>query len=230
MERGGQTVYDEEERRRELIRRRAMRRKRRMREKRKRVRRRRLMLSLIVAVLLLLGLIRLSLAAYSKIDSWMKEKTAQPQQTESSEQAEKRTEPSNSMVIITTSAGLNVRTGPGTAYPRLTTLSGGTIVSTGNEKNNWSQIAEGSYAENWMCSDYVSRLREEDGRATVIQNADLYAGPSETNFQRLGQLSNEDVVRLLYSAKVEGKTWYEVQMQAYIGWIAGDSVQIHEKQ
>lgn len=222
-------MYDEEERRQELIRRRAMRRKRmKRRERRKRVRRR-LTLSVIVVAIVLFGLVRLSMAVYSKIDDCIKKKTVQPQRTETSEQVEQQTEPSYSMVIVTTSSGLNVRTGPETSYPRLATLSGGTILSTSSEKNNWSQIAEGNYADNWMCSDYVSRLREEDGHATVIQSADLYVGPSETNFQRIAQLSNNDVVRLLYSTKVGGRTWYEVQIQAYIGWIAGDDVQIHEK-
>ena len=66
------------------------------------------------------------------------------------------------MAIITTAAGLNVRTGPGTTYPRVTTLSSGTILSTDAEKDNWSQIAEGTYINDWLCSDYISRLRDRD--------------------------------------------------------------------
>lgn len=221
-------MYDEEERRQELIRRRAMRRKRRMREKRRRIRRRRLTLSLIAAALILFGIIRLGVFAFSKLRSQKAEQEPKTQQTDTVEQTEEQN--TYSMVIVTTAAGLNVRTGPGTTYPRLTTLSGGTILSTDEEKNNWSQIAEGSYADDWMCSDYVSRLREEDGRATVLKRANLYAGPSETSFQSITQLSKEDIVRLLYSAKVEGTTWYEVQIQEYIGWISADSIQIHEKQ
>lgn len=223
-------MYDEEERRRELIRRRAMRRRRRMREKRRRVRRRRLMLSLVAAGLILFGLIRLGMFAFSKLHGQTGETEQQTQQTETTQQSEEQTESSYSMVIVTTSAGLNVRTGPGTTYPRLTTLSGGTILSTKDEKNNWSQIAEGSYTDDWMCSDYVSQLREEDGRATVTKRTNVYAGPSASSFQSLTQLADGEVVRLLYSAKVGGETWYEVQIQAYIGWVAADSIQIHEKQ
>lgn len=81
----------------------------------------------------------------------------------------------------------------------------------------------------WLCSDYISRLREEDGRATVTKSTSLYAGPSAANFRTIVPLETDDVVRLLYSAKVDGEMWYEVQIQAYIGWIDADSIRIHEK-
>lgn len=224
-------MYDEEERRQELLRRRAIRRRHKMREKRRRVRRRRFMLSVLVAAIVLFCLIRLGVLAYSAIHSRIDKTEQQAGQTEQT-QSEKQTEQmesSYSMAIITTAAGLNVRTGPGTTYPRVTTLSGGTILSTDAEKDNWSQIAEGTYINDWLCSDYISRLREEDGRATVTKSTSLYAGPSAANFRTIAPLETDDVVRLLYSAKVGGEMWYEVQIQAYIGWIDADSIRIHEK-
>lgn len=224
-------MYDEEERRQELLRRRAIRRRHKMREKRRRVRRRRFMLSVLVAAIVLFCLIRLGMLAYSAIHSRIdktEQQAGQTEQTQSEKQTE-QTESSYSMAIITTAAGLNVRTGPGTTYPRVTTLSGGTILSTDAEKDNWSQIAEGTYINDWLCSDYISRLREEDGRATVTKSTSLYAGPSAVNFRTIAPLETDDVVRLLYSAKVDGEMWYEVQIQAYIGWIDADSIRIHEK-
>lgn len=137
-------MYDEEERRQELLRRRAIRRRHKMREKRRRVRRRRFMLSVLVAAIVLFCLIRLGMLAYSAIHSRIdktEQQAGQTEQTQSEKQTE-QTESSYSMAIITTAAGLNVRTGPGTTYPRATTLSGGTILSTDAEKDNWSQIAE----------------------------------------------------------------------------------------
>lgn len=225
-------MYDEEERRQELLRRRAIRRRHKMREKRRRVRRRRFMLSVLIAALVLFCLIRLGLLAYSAIHSRIdktEQQAGQTEQIQSEKQTEQQTESSYSMAIITTAAGLNVRTGPGTTYPRVTTLSGGTILSTDAEKDNWSQIAEGTYINDWLCSDYISRLREEDGRATVTKSTSLYAGPSAANFGTIAPLETDDVVRLLYSAKVDGEMWYEVQIQAYIGWIDADSIRIHEK-
>lgn len=225
-------MYDEEERRQELLRRRAIRRRHKMREKRRRVRRRRFMLSVLIAALVLFCLIRLGLLAYSAIHSRIdktEQQAGQTEQIQSEKQTEQQTESSYSMAIITTAAGLNVRTGPRTTYPRVTTLSGGTIFSTDAEKDNWSQIAEGTYVNDWLCSDYISRLREEDGRATVTKSTSLYAGPSAANFQTIAPLETDDVVRLLYSAKVDGEMWYEVQIQAYIGWIDADSIRIHEK-
>ena len=224
-------MYDEEKRRQELLRRRAIRRRHKMREKRRRVRRRRFMLSVLIAALVLFCLIRLGLLAYSAIHSRIdktEQQAGQTEQTQSEKQTE-QTESSYSMAIITTAAGLNVRTGPGTTYPRVTTLSGGTILSTDAEKDNWSQIAEGTYINDWLCSDYISRLREEDGRATVTKSTSLYAEPSAANFRTIAPLETDDVVRLLYSAKVDGEMWYEVQIQAYIGWIDADSIRIHEK-
>lgn len=225
-------MYDEEERRQELLRRRAIRRRHKMREKRRRVRRRRFMLSVLVAAIVLFCLIRLGMLAYSAIHSRIdktEQQVGQTEQIQSEKQTEQQTESSYSMAIITTAAGLNVRTGPGTIYPRVTTLSGGTILSTDAEKDNWSQIAEGTYINDWLCSDYISRLREEDGRATVTKSTSLYAGPSAANFGTIAPLETDDVVRLLYSAKVDGEMWYEVQIQAYIGWIDADSIRIHEK-
>ena len=142
-------MYDEEERRQELLRRRAIRRRHKMREKRRRVRRRRFMLSVLVAAIVLFCLIRLGLLAYSAIHSRIDKTEQQAEQTEQtqSEKQTEQTESSYSMAIITTAAGLNVRTGPGTAYPRVTTLSGGTILSTDAEKDNWSQIAEGNLCQ-----------------------------------------------------------------------------------
>ena len=206
-------MYDEEERRQELL------------------RRRRFMLSVLLAAIVLFCLIRLGMLAYSAIHSRIDKTEQQAEQTEQiqSEKQTEQAESSYSMAIITTAAGLNVRTGPGTTYPRVTTLSGGTILSTNAEKDNWSQVAEGTYVNDWLCSDYISRLREEDGRATVTKSASLYAGPSAANFQTIAPLETDDVVRLLYSAKVGGETWYEVQIQAYIGWIDADSIRIHEK-
>lgn len=225
-------MYDEEERRQELLRRRAIRRRHKMREKRRRVRRRRFMLSVLVAAIVLFCLIRLGMLAYSAIHSRIdktEQQVGQTEQIQSEKQTEQQTESSYSMAIITTAAGLNVRTGPGTTYPRVTTLSGGTILSTDAKKDNWSQIAEETYLNDWLCSDYISRLREEDGRATVTKSTSLYAGPSAANFRTIAPLETDDVVRLLYSAKVDGEMWYEVQIQAYIGWIDADSIRIHEK-
>lgn len=224
-------MYDEEERRQELLRRRAIRRRHKMREKRRRVRRRRFMLSVLVAAIVLFCLIRLGMLVYSAIHSRIDKTEQQAGQTErtQSEKQTEQTESSYSMAIITTAAGLNVRTGPGTTYPRVTTLSGGTILSTDAEKDNWSQIAEGIYINDWLCSDYISRLREEDGRATVTKSTSLYAGPSAANFRTIAPLETDDAVRLLYSAKVDGEMWYKVQIQAYIGWIDADSIRIHEK-
>ena len=218
-------MYDEEERRQELLRRRAIRRRHKMREKRRRVRRRRFMLSVLVAAIVLFCLIRLGMLAYSAIHSRIdktEQQAGQTEQTQSEKQTE-QTESSYSMAIITTAAGLNVRAGPGTTYPRVTTLSGGTIFSTD------AQIAEGTYINDWLCSDYISRLREEDGRATVTKSTSLYAGPSAANFRTIAPLETDDIVRLLYSAKVDGEMWYEVQIQAYIGWIDADSIRIHKK-
>lgn len=189
------------------------------------------MLSVLVAAIVLFCLIRLGMLAYSAIHSRIdktEQQAGQTEQTQSEKQTE-QTESSYSMAIITTAAGLNVRAGPGTTYPRVTTLSGGTILSTDAEKDNWSQIAEGTYINDWLCSDYISRLREEDGRATVTKSTSLYAGPSAANFRTIAPIETDDVVRLLYSAKVDGEMWYEVQIQAYIGWIDADSIRIHEK-
>ena len=116
-------MYDEEERRQELLRRRAIRRRHKMREKRRRVRRRRFMLSVLVAAIVLFCLIRLGLLAYSAIHNRIDKTEQQAEQTEQtqSEKQTEQTESSYSMAIITTAAGLNVRTGPGTTYPRVTT-------------------------------------------------------------------------------------------------------------
>jgi|GEM_PF-7047357 uncharacterized protein YraI len=50
--------------------------------------------------------------------------------------------------------GLGVRSGPGTNYAKLKTLSRGEKISVLQEKNGWSRIASG---QQWVSSKYISK-------------------------------------------------------------------------
>lgn len=54
-------------------------------------------------------------------------------------------------MYVNAKSGLNVRTGAGTNYTRIKTLTNGTQVTVYETSGNWSRIGDGQ----WVCSDYL---------------------------------------------------------------------------
>lgn len=91
--------------------------------------------------------------------------------------------------VITTPAGLNVRSGPGTQYKKLSTIPGGVVVHSNNDKKNgWIFISSDSH-RGWVSQQYCKRVESyndyiNDIRRGVVVHTNgsrlnLRSGPSE---------------------------------------------------
>ena len=97
---------------------------------------------------------------------------------------------------VSSTTGLNVRSGPGTGYARIKTLSPGTVVSLYEYRTvdgvRWGRIQ----ASQWVCMTYVQLSSqsgaesEQTGTGKVISTTvlNIRSGPG-TNYSRVGQLT-----------------------------------------
>ena len=123
--------------------------------------------------------------------------------------------------VVTTTAGLNVRSGPGTNYKKVDKLKGGTIFKSYNSKNGWLQIAAGK----WVCRDYCGKCSSYtdlnyDIRHRVIvktngANLNLRSGPSES-FGLVVKIPNGTRLNPYY--KYNG--WCFITYKSYSGWVS----------
>ena len=67
----------------------------------------------------------------------------------------KRLESNAQYGVVTPSAGLNVRSGPGTGYSKITALTCGTRVQILSSQNGWYKISYGS-TTGWVSGSYIS--------------------------------------------------------------------------
>ena len=124
--------------------------------------------------------------------------------------------------VVTTPAGLNVRSGPGTNYKKVGKLSGGTVFTAYNSKSGWLQIANGK----WVCRDYCAQCSSfidwnyEVRHGVIVKTSgsnrfNLRSGPSES-FSIVAKIPNG--TRLSPSYKYNG--WCYVTYKGYTGWIS----------
>lgn len=204
--------------------------RRRARQRRRRIRRRRRLLVVIAAaillLLLLIGMIRLIIGLIPKgqqTEETPKQQTEQVQQSEE-EQGQEVT-PKNQ--VVTTQAGLNVRTGPGVSNKRVGLLPGGTTIITGEEKNNWAQLLSSGYTNYWICTDYVRSIDSVEKTGTVDTTGSmrmcLRAGPS-TEFAVTMMIPNHTQLKIKFTTEMNGGTWYYTTYRGVSGWISSQYV------
>ncbi len=123
---------------------------------------------------------------------------------------------------VKTTTGLNVRSGPGTGYARIKTLSPGTAVSIYEYRTvdgvKWGRIQ----TSQWVCMTYVSLSAQASGEenwtgtGTVISstNLNVRSGPG-TNYTRVGQLTPGTKIEITEQTKVSGTSWGKTAQ----GWV-----------
>ena len=123
---------------------------------------------------------------------------------------------------VNTITGLNVRSGPGTGYARIKTLSPGTAVSIYEYRTvdgvKWGRIQ----TSQWICMTYVSLSAQASGEenwtgtGTVISstNLNVRSGPG-TNYTRVGQLTPGTKIEITEQTKVSGISWGKTAQ----GWV-----------
>lgn len=99
----------------------------------------------------------------------------------------------NKEMYVNTKAGLNVRTGAGTNYSKVTALPYGTKVVVKQESNGWSKIDNG-----WVCSAYLSNANPNNQTyktkyVSVNTSLNIRRGAG-TIYGVVGSLKNRDKV------------------------------------
>ena len=128
----------------------------------------------------------------------------------------------------TTTAYVNLRTGPGTDYTILETVPLGaqiSILDTGNP--GWYRVTAPSGNSGYMCSDYILASGGDAGASTVLFTArttafvNLRAGPG-TGYGIYLTVPLGDTVSVLDTANAG---WYRVQYGSYTGYMSADYLQ-----
>lgn len=109
---------------------------------------------------------------------------------------------------------LNVRSGAGTQYGKLGTLSRGTKL-TGQMENGWLKFSyEGQTA--YCCGDYLQKATgTPDGLTVICRTLNVRSGPG-TSYSKIGTLSRGTVVDVLET--LEG--WYKIAFGDGEGYVS----------
>lgn len=118
---------------------------------------------------------------------------------------------------VSVSTSLNVRSGPGTNYPRIGSLSNGTIVTILKEENNWGYIED---KMGWVSLNYIAPY--EDGVAIeYLYKAQVYGGKlnvrarATTSSSRITQLANGTIIYINKESE-DGEWGY---IESLKGWV-----------
>lgn len=123
---------------------------------------------------------------------------------------------------VSSTTGLNVRSGPGTGYARIKTLSPGTAVSLYEYRTvdgvRWGRIQ----TSQWVCMTYVQLSSqsgaesEQTGTGKVISTTvlNIRSGPG-TNYSRVGQLTPGTKIEITEQTKTNGVSWGKTAQ----GWV-----------
>lgn len=128
----------------------------------------------------------------------------------------------NSAKGIVSGDQVNVRSGPGTDYDKVGSMTYGQRVNILEQfkygKTSWACTEDG-----WVCLDYVyidGQAGEGSGAGRVTgDNVNLRSGPG-TNYGSNGTVNTDDTVKILAQFTINGKKWGCTEQ----GWICMDYV------
>lgn len=124
---------------------------------------------------------------------------------------------------VTANSGLNVRSGAGTGYRKVSFYSYGTKVTSTQQKNGWHKTSKG-----WVSSDYLSTKNPKPAKsqkpAQTANNVKTtyYVTASSLNVRSGAGTGYRKVSSYKYGTKVESTQkkngWYKTSK----GWVSGD--------
>ncbi|MGE7877247.1 SH3 domain-containing protein [Peribacillus muralis] len=142
---------------------------------------------------------------------------------------------------IITGSSVRVRTGPGTTFQTVGSLTKGTAVDIIEKNQNWTKIKTADF-EGWVASDYLKTesasgsadKKDEDIKkeadtesvktgVTLVDRLNVRSEPSK-NSSTLGKLNKNTSVTVL---RMENE-WAEIDFQGGKGWIAESYIQMDE--
>ena len=121
---------------------------------------------------------------------------------------------------VVTIGSLNVRSGPGTDYDKVDTVSAGERAAYYQKSGSWVRIKEG-----WVSTKYFyieGTTGEGAGSGTITgDQLNVRTGPG-TGFSSVGKLNKGDKVEILAQVTVSSTTWGYTKN----GWVSMDYVQM----
>ena len=146
----------------------------------------------------------------------------------------------------TTTANLNVRSGPGTAYGIAGSITGGSttrynILGKDAATATWWQIRFSSTVTGWVSASYIQTHGNLSGvtvtwnptpqlslKATTTANLNVRSGPGTTH-SIVGSITGGATTRYNILGKdAATATWYQIQFSdTVIGWVYANLVQTH---
>ena len=121
-------------------------------------------------------------------------------------------------VKTSTGIGVNVRSGAGTNYNRISGLADGTKVVVLEEKNGFSRIDVGG----WVCSNYLVDKEVRKYKTVTAKTGLNIRESATTGSKRIGGVAFNDKVQVLAEnvANSDGYNWDKVKYDTVIGYVA----------
>ena len=146
----------------------------------------------------------------------------------------------------TTTANLNVRSGPGTSHSIVGTITGGSttrydILGKDTATAIWYQIRFSSTVTGWVHKDYIQIHGDLSGitvtwnptpqlslKATTTANLNVRSGPG-TSHDVVGSITGGSTTRYdILGKDAATATWYQIRFSSTVtGWVHKDYIQTH---
>ncbi|MCC8356431.1 MAG: SH3 domain-containing protein [Oscillospiraceae bacterium] len=129
---------------------------------------------------------------------------------------------------VYTTAGINLRSGPGTSYDIVASALAGTALTRTGTTGDWTQVSYGGQTA-YVYNEYISTdstdasLSSQSGTLTIISEANVRSGPG-TTYEVLGVAAVGDTLTI---TGYTSTNWYQVEYESAIGYIAGNLVSVN---
>lgn len=173
---------------------------------------------------------------YKNSDAWVSSDFVVPMDNSDSgnSNGDNNSTPTNKNYKITADA-LNIRSGPGTSYGVISSVSYDTIVTASESRAGWLKISNKGVT-GWISSDYVTEDNStstppsnDDGsnntiNKTGVVNADVLnvRNGAGTSYTVIDILSNNSTVYVLS----EKNGWYNIRIGNTCGWVSAEYISI----
>lgn len=119
-------------------------------------------------------------------------------------------------IVDLSSGSLNVRSGSSTSSPVLTTISAGTLVTLESKSGSWWQVEYSDGRYGYCHASYITEFSSSPAAVALNYGTlNLRSGPA-TSYQRIGALSNGEIVLVLSESNGWSRILYNGSKLAYV--------------
>ena len=132
----------------------------------------------------------------------------------------------SSYVVTTSSSNLNVRSGPGTSYSKLTSLAKGTVVEVLSITDGWAKIQLDNYTNAYVSASYLTKQSSSTssvGTKTVIARVLNVRSGAGTSYSIVGQLNRNTQVEVIET--VPNGSWSKISFGTGYAYVSSTYLQ-----